>query len=144
MNGFMKTIQRTVSVRGVGLALACLVLAGGCGESRTPTAMVTGSVEYKGKKLDSGAVHLYEPSEGVGVVCPINADGQYATPEKIVTGVYRIEIRAEDAPPPAPGSNELPPPPMGPRVPRKFMSISTSGLQTEVKDGENLYDISLK
>lgn len=125
------------------LLLVAIALFGGCNNSRPATAMVSGIVQYKGKKITSGMVHFYEPSEGVSVMCPIDENGRYQSPEKMLTGEYKVEIQPQETAPPAPGSNDMPAPPVMEALPRKYSSMATSGISKTLIEGENEHDISL-
>jgi hypothetical protein len=146
---------------GVGLVmlkrlvlLSLVVLALGCGEKRNtpPTAPVTGKVTYKGKPVIGGTV-TFNPEEalkgnpGSG---DIAEDGTYSLTtyevgDGAVLGKHTVTVQVfpgqRGGPEAAlPGmESKLPSP-----IPKKYADPSTSKLTFEVKEGDNVADLTLE
>jgi hypothetical protein len=77
---------------GITLALACLVLSGGCGGS---TATVEGAVTYDGKPVPAGAISFLAADGKGGSGGASVIDGAYRVPPEpgLKPGTYKVEIR---------------------------------------------------
>jgi hypothetical protein len=126
-----------------GLVLAVAVLApGGCGKGGKPTGRVSGQVLYAGKPVTEGEVNFFSKERGVGAVAKIDSSGNYALPDPIETGEYKVYVT-----PPLPKTVD---PKKGEAkkvsspIPRKYRDAATSDLTYTVKEGPNDYKIELK
>jgi hypothetical protein len=129
----------------VGFAGAVLALAG-CGSDRLKTAVVRGTVTYRGKPVPNGTISFI-PASGPSAAGEIQPDGSYTLTtyrkgDGAVLGRHTVVIVAmQDM------SNRLPeqrnplPPPI---VPEQYTHQATSDLRAEVKDEENTINFSLR
>ncbi|MBI3469435.1 MAG: hypothetical protein HY000_41060 [Planctomycetes bacterium] len=136
------------------LVLALVTLpALGCGEkSNTPeTAPVTGTVTYKGKPVIGGTV-TFIPEQGPGNpgIGDIQSDGTYSLTtydrdDGAVLGKHKVTVevfpgQAGSVADALPGmESKLPSP-----IPKKYRTPSTSPLEFEVKQGDNVADLNLE
>jgi len=133
-------VRRT---RALPLALALATLAG-CGHKTYP---VTGRVAFKdGRPLAGGMVVFspVDPESHVGARGYVGADGTFelssARPgDGSLAGKYRVLIR-----PPLQGHGEDDPLRKVPLIDLKYTRFETSGLEFEVKPGENHLEITVE
>jgi hypothetical protein len=126
-------------------AVLVLFLALGCGDHRPKTAVVRGTVTYKGKPVPNGTVNFVSAS-GPAATGEIGPDGSYRLTtfrkgDGAVLGAHKVVIVAmqkNDAQIEA--FTPLPPP----IVPMKYTSAATTDLTAEVKDQENTINFDLK
>ncbi len=126
----------------------CLLVCplAGCGDSRPKTAIVRGTVTYKGKPVPNGTVN-FVPAAGSAATGEIGPDGSYTLTtfrkgDGAVLGTHKVVIVAmQDTTNLAiEASTPLPPP----IVPVKYTSLATTDLQVEVKDQENTINFVLE
>ncbi|SFI96990.1 hypothetical protein SAMN05421753_11422 [Planctomicrobium piriforme] len=126
------------------LLSACAVLAlvaSGCGKGTPPTGKVTGKVLLDGEPLTTGSV-LYIPNPtGQYASGKIDKDGSYSLTTFVngdgaVLGKHRIIVSAVKE-----VKNEGDP--VVPLTPSKYSNENTSGLEADVKKGENVVDLNL-
>ncbi|MCR9115901.1 MAG: hypothetical protein NXI22_03000 [bacterium] len=143
MSLFQNQLRSAAACRLLCLSLLLVALIG-CGKA-APTAMVSGKVTVKGKQLTNGTVIFYDAEGGGGATCPIDADGNYQTKEKLYAGSYTVAIGpGAGVPALEAGAIGMPPPPVvDDSVPKKFTSIQTSDLKTVIEDGENTFDVQI-
>jgi hypothetical protein len=124
--------------------LVCLLA--GCGENRPKTAVVQGTVTYKGKPVPNGSVN-FVPAEGPAATGEIGPDGSYRLTtfrkgDGAVLGTHKVVIVAmQDVSGQAVEARSPLPPPI---VPVKYTSLATTDLTAEVKDQENTINFDLK
>jgi hypothetical protein len=155
-----------VSRVGAIVTGACLVgLFAGCASEKTGT--VTGKVILDGKPVTGGSVSFLTKSGGIPVTAFIEADGSYRV-ERVPVGEVLIGVLSPPPDSAAPGeaikktggatggaerapdnTKGSPPNPTAAPVadklliPVRYNDPGTSGLTTNVKEGENSYDITL-
>lgn len=138
------------------------LLLSGCfsGSDSGPTGTVDGKLTNKGKTLSSDTkVVFMHTSSGVAAFGSTLEDGAYKIDSyndgNLPVGLYRVMIQppasqlgAEDEEPSAeelldnPNINK--PKKTAAEFAFKYRQLSTSGLEYEVKEGENSFDIDLK
>lgn len=127
----------------VGL-LVCLLF--GCGAAGSKTAIVKGTVTFKGKPVPNGTV-TFVPASGHHATGEIRPDGSYTLTsfrpgDGAVPGTYKVIVVAmQDMTGRLPEDRTPLPPPI---VPNKYTSIATTDLTVEVKEGENQIDLPLR
>ncbi|HTK77536.1 MAG TPA: hypothetical protein VL371_19885 [Gemmataceae bacterium] len=127
-----------------GGLLVCLLL--GCGAAGPKTAIVKGTVTYKGKPVPNGTV-MFIPASGQHATGEIRPDGSYALSsfrpgDGAIPGKYKVVVVAmQDMAGRLPEDRNPLPPPI---VPNKYSSIATTDLTAEVKEGENTIDLPLR
>jgi hypothetical protein len=126
--------------------LAAVVVLAGCGKSGPKTAVVRGTVTYKGKPVPNGSV-LFVPDGGPTATGEIGPDGSYTLTtfkkgDGAVLGPHKVIISAtQDMGDRLPEDRSPMPPPI---VPEKYSSYGTTDLKVEVKDEENVINFDLK
>jgi hypothetical protein len=124
------------------LALAFLVLAGGCGSGLAP---VSGTVTLDGKPLTKGNVCFIPAASGPSAYGTISSDGTYQLQTGVATGLapgeYRVTVAsAAEIPAPTPQNPEPVPVSL---LPPKYASAETSGLKFTVTSSGGKFDIPL-
>jgi hypothetical protein len=136
------------SLRGaaaIGLTAAVLAAAG-CGTDHPKTAVVRGTVTYRGKPVPYGNVNFI-PASGPPATGTIGPDGSYTLTtyrkgDGAVLGPHKVVIVAiENMGDRLPEDRTPLPPPI---IPDRYTSIATSDLRAEVKAGENTVNFDLK
>ena len=127
----------------VGL-FVCLLF--GCGAAGPKTAIVRGTVTYKGKPVPNGTV-TFIPASGHHATGDIRPDGSYTLTsfrpgDGAIPGTYKVIVVAmQDMTGRLPEDRNPLPPPI---VPNKYTSIATTDISVEVKEGENQIDLPLR
>lgn len=144
----MKFGPRILSV----MLMCSLVTLSGCGssENRKPVAKVHGKVTYNGEPLKIGSL-LFVPKGG-GPSAEANIDrngnywmGTYALADGAVLGAHQVMITAftssggSGLPEDAVNGNAAP----VSIIPEKYADLAKSGLEINVKDGDNNVDFVL-
>jgi hypothetical protein len=126
------------------ILLLALAASMGCGDGRMklPTASVSGTVTYRGKPLASGKIIFFHETGQAGSA-DISADGAFTLTAFQGKNQVAIECYAPNKQnpnsPPSPGT------PLGPSlIPRRYIEAGTSGLEFDVKPGDNKAEIILK
>ena len=123
--------QVTIGLHYLPLYFAALVISGalGCSEPSVDSnrTTVAGAVTFDGKPLPAGKV-LFESSEkGIATTAPIK-DGSYSTDRapigKVAVGVDTVSVKYGN-------------PSQFVRIPAKYADTATSGMEIEIKPGEN-------
>jgi hypothetical protein len=126
-------------------ALAAALVLSGCGGGQPKTAVVRGTVTYKGKPVPNGTVSFI-PASGPAATGEIGPDGSYTLTtfrkgDGAVLGMHKVVIAAmQDMTGRLPEDRNPLPPSI---VPDKYTSIGTTDLTAEVKDGENTINFTL-
>lgn len=122
-----------LSIQRLAIVLVLLTLSAGCGGDKV--AKVTGRVTLASGEVPAGVYVMFlDEVNGRSPSGIVDADGRYtlttATPgDGAPPGVYKVSF----APPsPADSSQPMPPTPFH----EKYLSVSTSGLEREVKSGQ--------
>ncbi len=131
-------------------ALALTVVASGCSKGGEETATVSGKVTIDNKPLNGGRIDFIggqDPKHPINVGNEISEDGTY-TVKGVALGTNKVTVSTPGA-----ASGSVPPgmkpPGLGTGknvipVPLKYNSTDSSGLQTDVKKGDNTYNPELK
>ena len=139
---FAKTCR---AVAPIMLGAAVLALAG-CGSNQLKTAVVRGTVTYKGKPVPNGTIS-FVPTSGPSATGEIQPDGSYVLTtyrkgDGAVLGPHTVVIVAmQDMSDRLPEARQPLPPAI---IPLKYTSLATSDLRAEVHDRENTLDFSLQ
>jgi hypothetical protein len=137
--------------RLVLLSIGLLALVG-CGSKGGAKTVVTGSVTYKGKPVNGGALILYDTKSKAesGVSVPVMQDGTYNA-SSLAEGEYRVVVQ--------PSESFTPHVPKGMEgkakieemkttatiaIPDKYKKLATTDLRMTVKSGEQKIDMELK
>ena len=123
--------------RSSQLRIRCLLVAGlfvsaivGCGSSLEST--VSGIISYAGKPVPNAIVTFQGKSGGPGAYAMTNDTGEYSlrtgSNYGVLVGTYRASLQ----------------PPQGFELPAKYGSVRTSELEFEVKEGANVFDMTLE
>jgi hypothetical protein len=128
----------------VVLAVLGVVLLTGC-KAKHPTAPVEGLVTYKGKPVTRGKVVFFHKQLGLSGGSNIGPDGRYKLQAPVGTCQIAVQSR-EDAP------SEVPNRPDAPinylflksNIPDRYEDHMRSGLQFDVQNGNNTFDLQLK
>jgi len=121
----------------VGLS-ACLIMmtAVGCsGSDEPPVGTVSGTVTYKDKPLEEGALYIYNNETANAGGAEVK-DGKFEIATELKTGTYTVYVTAIPPPPPNP---ENPPADLWGKfpedVPEKYQRQDKSDLKVEIKEG---------
>src|SRR5262245_54558099 len=134
-----------LTARKAVVLVLLLALSAGCGDNRPKTAVVRGTVNYKGKPVPNGTVS-FVPSSGPKATGEIGPDGSYQLTtfrkgDGAVLGEHKVVIVAmQKNDPNIEAFTPLPPP----IVPTKYTSLATTDLKAEVRDQENTINFDLK
>jgi hypothetical protein len=141
------------------LPILSFTLAGCGGYDYGPTGVITGRLTMDGKPLPAGhAVTFMEMQKGYLAFGVTDEEGNYEVNSwndgYMPVGPYKVAIAPPVGTPPDTSQYsadelfehpELMDEPGGKALfPRKYLATSTSGLEFEVKEGENHFDIDLK
>lgn len=131
----------------INICAALLILVFGCWGNPGGGVPVTGTVTYKGEKLVNGTVTYVNGMGDPVAIGFIGVDGSYSLDQSasfkgIPPGKYRVFINSwKEEPGPTPGGGYS----VGvSRIPAKFRSYETSGLNVEVGESGSVIDISLE
>jgi hypothetical protein len=128
--------------------VACLLLFSsvvcfGCG-SNAPIGTVQGKVTLNGQPINGGRVVMVGEQPPVELAASIEADGSYKMrsyeSDGLPPGRYKVAVSSQgiaDGDEIALAGSPAPPEPAGPKIPRKYESVETSGLTADVKPGDN-------
>jgi hypothetical protein len=123
------------SLRWPVLLTAALLLAG-CAPG---LGQVSGKVKYKGQPLPTGTITFYDQKNNP-TSSAIGPDGSYSV-QKVAAGPVKITVSVPmnisfmgDRPPPGPKA---------PPLPAKYIDPEKSGLDFEVKAGDQVHDFNL-
>jgi len=133
--------------------LSLIFILTGCGQEEN-RGTASGIVTLNSVPLTEGTIVFENTGKGIALTGPILADGSYKLASHkgigLATGTYKVSIspagmlRSSDE---IPLVGKNPPPPKDVRnslIPKKYQSNATSGLNAEVKAGENpRYDFNL-
>ena len=119
------------------LRIRCLLVTGlfvsaivGCGSSLEST--VSGIISYAGKPVPNAIVTFQGKSGGPGAYAMTTDTGEYSlrtgSNYGVLVGTYRASLQ----------------PPQGFELPAKYVSVRTSELEFEVKEGANVFDMTLE
>jgi hypothetical protein len=130
-------------VCALAVATATLACLGCGGKSSLATATVKGTVVYQGKPLTEGTIQ-FVPERGPAANGRIGPDGTFTAsiPDDggAIAGPNQIAITATREGQAIPGERVKS---VVWLIPEKFGSPGSSGLNCEVKEGENVYKIEL-
>jgi len=133
----------------VAVFISSLVGCGGDSGPPAPTGpkgSVKAKVTHDGKPVTKGTLML-DSGKGFVASGKAGADGAFELKgpqgDQIPVGVYQVAITPESTPPVA-GAAAMPGPPTLEGVPDKFYSTATSGVEVEVKAGQQDLAIELK
>lgn len=123
----------------IAISASVLLFLSGCGSH----PHVAGTVTYKDKNLTAGTV-AFVGKDGKKHVAAILSDGSYKLIEPPV-GQVKVGVEVRPIKLNIPGSTDKkgekdPPSP----IPERYADPNKSGLSTEIKEGSNTYDITLK
>lgn len=141
-------MSRRLSVCHLVTLSSCLFvcLLAGCGDKGPKTAVVHGTVTYKGKPVPNGSIN-FVPADGPAATGEIRSDGSYRLTtfrkgDGAILGTHKVVIVAmQDQSGQAVEAYTPLPPPI---VPVKYTSLATTDLTAEVKDQENTINFDLK
>jgi hypothetical protein len=142
-------------------ALPVLLVLAGCGSDRPPLGRVSGTVNYNGQPVASGAV-VFEvsgarPAHAKIVNGEITEVTTYDPNDGVPVGLARIAVFATDSSATSPSSTPSPAADPGsyrpganymgagakPLVPRRYNDPSTSGLTWQIEKGKNEVTLDL-
>jgi hypothetical protein len=132
--------------RWTALAATVVLLLSGCSSGRPKTAIVRGTITYKGKPVPNGTVSFI-PTSGPAATGEIGPDGSYTLTtfrpgDGAILGTHKVVIAAmQDMAGRLPEDRNPLPPPI---VPDKYTSIGTTDLKADVEDKENIINFDLK
>lgn len=113
----------------VSLSLLSALCTGGCSKAH-PTGTVRARVTLDGKPVTGAIAIVTCHATRQSFIEKVNPSGEFALPAPVPIGMYAIKLRAEDDP----GAT---------RIPKKYRRENTSGLDVDVKEGVNEYDLKL-
>lgn len=147
-------------MKDVLLLMMCLsvTLAGCGGYDYGPTGKVKGTLTMQGKPLASGtAVSFMQMEKGFLAFGLTDAEGKFEVKSwnegAMPIGVYKVMIAPPAGSPPPPQNYtaeelfenpELMDPVTKAEFPQKYRDTQTSGLEFEIKEGENNFPIDLQ
>lgn len=105
---------------------------------------VAGKVTNAGAPVSPATIRFENESLGISLAADIGPDGAYQVKTYkevgLPPGVYKVALMAGSIRPPdniVLAGEIATPAPAAPMIPEKFLSTETSGLQIEVKEGDN-------
>lgn len=127
----------------VGAVAVCGLMIGivGCGEAGPAKGLVKGQVLLKGQPLLAGSVIFYSPETGISSAVDLTSEGSFQLPDGLPLGTYRVAVF-----PPTPVENGQPGtsvPPSPVKIPRAYMSETTTPLMATVEQGENIFPLAV-
>jgi hypothetical protein len=136
----------TIRVRRWAVVLVLVAAAGCGGQGQHKTAVVRGTVKYKGKPVPNGTVNFIPEGNGPSATGELGPDGTYTlttykSGDGAVLGRHKVVIVAmQDQAGKLPEERSPTPPPI---VPTAYTSPATTPLTAEVGDKENVIDFDL-
>jgi hypothetical protein len=140
--------RHVVSVAIMAAAMVCA----GC-DSGPPRGLLAGNVTNKGQAITGARIYFENAELGAGAVIDLDADGRFtvATAEGpgLPPGKYQVAIKPQGKTSATSPPQEIPvealagssaakdPAPANELIPPKFHDLAESGLQIEIKEGEN-------
>ncbi len=121
----------------------CMTALLGCAET-TESAVVRGTVTFRGKQLDHGSLRFFG-ADGRPISCVIQQDGSYEI--SLPAGNFQVGV---SSPPLRPANSDpkddTPPPPDRNALPERYSQIASSGLKLSVslQVEPRVWDITLK
>jgi hypothetical protein len=80
-------------MRRLVIVLCFAVFLAGCGDKKTATAVVSGTITYKGQAVNGGSLILYPATgEGPTVNIPITQSGSFRTSD-VPEGEYKVVVQ---------------------------------------------------
>jgi hypothetical protein len=146
----MVIVKRTRSLARLALLLVLASSAGvlGCGKK---TGTVSGKVTYHNKSVTSGEVFFLSQDGKTGAHAPVQPDGTYKV-INVPLGTMKVGLQNPPLTVPDHDKSMADSPEIKEAVkrvalyvptPPKYADIDQSGLTTEVKPGENTYNVDL-
>ena len=127
-----RTAARVLCLLGLFSIAGC-----GSGDSRPPSAKVSGKVTFGGQPVTEGVVNFMSPNLGTAGAGTLNAQGEYTITDGIPPGNYLVYVTPPRITKP-PMAGESPPEAKEyPNIPEKARTEKSSGLSADVKAGEN-------
>ncbi len=130
-------------------AVALLALLAGCGP-KEQLSPVTGRVTYAGQPVANASIVFQQSETGIHVAAELDDQGEYrvvtAQGAGLPTGNYTIAIVPKSFEEAGPVDPRLSAPGNAPArydIPEHFRSARSSGLQFQVTEGANRFDIDL-
>jgi hypothetical protein len=124
-------VRKRVSVRLLLAAAAILQVIVGCGAKPhvdPNRARVSGTVTFEGQPLKAGSISFDSTESGMGTMVSIKEGGTYST-DRVPLGANVVTIETE--------SLQFGSPHLYMKIPAKYADPSKSGLEVNVKAGEN-------
>jgi hypothetical protein len=122
------------------LPVIAALAVSGCGPGRE-RGTVTGTVKFQGRPVTDGEVIFSDNANAVFMTAPIQPDGTFevATAEGkgIWAGNYRVAVAPRRVDPQIGVSTQPAAIPKPSDIPPRYWKPETSGIQYEVKEGEN-------
>jgi len=142
----------------VALISSSFLLIAGCGPNYGPTGKITGRLTLDGKPLPPGQnVAFMEMVKGFLAYGTTDADGKFEVKTfnegEMPIGVYKVQVAAapasaKDAAQASAEDRFEKPEVLAPRTastfPKKYTDFVTSGIEFDVKQGDNHFDVDLK
>lgn len=107
-----------------------LVLVAGCSKGRA-YGTVRGRVTLNGKPVTGALLIITHRATRQSFIERVNSSGEFVVQPPVLVGMCTIKLRAEEGDPSATP------------IPEKYRKENTSGLEVEVKEGLNEYDLKL-
>jgi len=132
--------------RAATLVVVALAASGCGGDSRSlATATVTGTVKYK-TALPEGQI-VFQHATGEPSAAKFGPDGKYTA--EVAIGKNQVLVTSQES---SLANQDKGPAKAGPkmmeiytsRIPERYGNFNTSGLEVEVKDGSNTFDVNLE
>jgi hypothetical protein len=119
--------------------------AAGCGPTE-PLARISGKVTFEGAPVQEGLIVFSSTELGVHIMAKIN-DGSYRVVTERGVGLPPGDYQVAISPPlidhPVGPILEPPRPVVYRDIPNRYHDIQTSGLSTELREGENVKDFEM-
>ena len=137
---FHDTDCRRSALARWGIWLLAIAFLAGCSSSSEErrSGTVSGKVTLDGAALAAGTV-LFMTEDGHGATADLQPDGTYTL--QCRPDQYKVAVSPPPPPDPLAGGGAAPAAAVD--IPTKYHDFAKSGLTTEVKEGENTFDISL-
>ena len=128
------------NLRSAVFLLLSLLAVAGCGPGRE-RGTLTGSVKFRGTPVTEGTVIFSDEDNAFFQQYPIRPDGTFEVSTQEGKGIWAGKYRVAVAPPlvsPEMGVGKTPASVTPPsNIPKKYWKPETSGIQVEVKEGQN-------
>jgi len=142
MNSILRFERTTIiSLSTLVLILPIMGGCGGGGKGKRVTGRVDGTVTFNGQPVKGGSVSFVSKTTGDGAGATIEPSGKFKVTDPVPVGQYSAMVLPVVLTPDEIADGKQPPPSND--IPEQYRSTETSGLNFEVKEGQNTFEIKM-